>query len=257
LGDHASPIESELLLAQRFNKRAGSATPELKTLKGKRIVWASETEEGRKFDVSKIKYYTGGGSIVARGLYDRRLITFEPSHTMFLITNPKPKAKGDDPAFWERVFLIPLTQRFVDDPKEPNEHKADIYLLNKLKAEAGGILAWLVRGCLQWQKNGLRPPAIVKEATHEYQLESDDIARFVEERCVRHPNSQVRPKILHETYQNWASENANDTLSPKTFFQKIKRFIDDEFRNKKGKVYLGLGLSETEFKTNLTESFGE
>jgi putative DNA primase/helicase len=30
-------------------------------------------------------------------------------------------------------------------------------LLMQLQAEASGILAWLVRGCLDWQRDGLYP----------------------------------------------------------------------------------------------------
>ena len=29
----------------------------------------------------------------------------------------------------------------------------------KLKAEWPGILAWMIEGCLEWQKEGLRPPS--------------------------------------------------------------------------------------------------
>jgi phage/plasmid-associated DNA primase len=45
---------------------------------------------------------------------------------------------------WERVLLIPFNLSFVNepDPLKPNERKADLHLLEKLKAEAPGILAW-------------------------------------------------------------------------------------------------------------------
>jgi len=44
------------------------------SLRGKRIIWASETDEGRKFDTAKIKYYTGGGTIAARDVFGKRMI---------------------------------------------------------------------------------------------------------------------------------------------------------------------------------------
>lgn len=74
--------------------------------------------------------------------------------------------------------MIPFNIRFVDNPKSDNEKQADHNLLEKLKAEAPGILAWLVRGCIAWQKEGLNQPDIVKAATREYQQEEDLIERF-------------------------------------------------------------------------------
>ncbi len=40
-----------------------------------------------------------------------------------------------------------------------------IGLMNKLKADASAILRWTVIGCLEWQKQGLRPPEAVVQAT--------------------------------------------------------------------------------------------
>jgi putative DNA primase/helicase len=243
LGKYASPIESELLLAQRFKRRAGTASPEITSLRGRRILWASETEEGRRFDVSKIKYLTGGGSLTGRDLYSRYMITFEPSHTLFLITNPKPKAKGHDAAFWERVFLIPMTQRFVDNPQGPDEHQADINMLQKLQQEASGILAWLVRGCLRWQQEGLNPPEVVKQATDQYKYEQDQIARFVDECCELGNIAEVRAKKLYDAYATWAEKNGEKPDSIKDFGPKIKKQFD-HYKDRKGIVYTGLKLLE-------------
>ena len=242
LGDYAGPIESEILLAQRFNRRGGAASPELIALRGKRIVWASETEEGRKFDVAKIKYFTGGGEIVSRGLYDRRQTIFQPSFTIFLLTNKKPKAHGDDPAFWERVVLIPLTQRFIRNPQKENEHQADINLSEKLKKEAPGILSWLVRGCLEWQQQGLNPPESIVNATNDYRVEEDDLHRFLNECCEKKANSQIFAGVLYEAYEQWVKDNADEQLSRPVFFRRMNKKVDG-FRTKKGKAYIGIELA--------------
>jgi putative DNA primase/helicase len=252
LGKYASPIESELLLAQRFKKRAGTASPEITALRGKRIIWASETEEGRRFDVSKIKYLTGGGSLTGRDLYSRHMITFEPSHTLFLITNPKPKAKGHDAAFWERVFLIPMTQRFVENPQGPEEHQADINMLQKLQLEVSGILAWLVRGCLKWQKEGLKPPEIVKQATDKYKYEQDQIARFIDECCELGNMAEVRAKKLYDVYILWAEKSGERPESIKDFGPKIKKQFDS-YKDRKGIIYTGVKLNEENDEEKVTD----
>jgi len=88
--------------------------------------------------------------------------------------------------------LIPLTQRFVKRPNGPNEHKADIDMPKKLKKESPGILAWFVRGCLEWQNQGLNPPDIVLQATEEYKLEEDVLGRFIDDCCDKRSNNQVK-----------------------------------------------------------------
>lgn len=245
LGDFASPIESELLLAQRFNKRAGSPRPEVLALRGKRIVWASETEKDRKFDTAKIKAYTGGGVLSARGLYAKRNVEFAPSFTIFLITNPKPKVKDDDPAFWERVFLIPMTQRFVKFPKAPNEHKADIYMPKKLQKDAAGILAWLVRGCLEWQCKGFDPPDTVLQATQEYKLEEDDLLRFEHDCCIRGPKDKIQAGKLFQAYGLWALGNSDEKIPEQTFYKRMLKRVDGSKKTNKGNFYIGIDLNKT------------
>jgi len=245
LGDYATPIETELLLSQRFNKGAGTATPEVLSLKGKRIIWASETEEGRRFDTAKVKFYTGGGTITARGLYAKRMLNFKPSFTVCLITNPKPRAKGDDPAFWERVVLIPLTQRFVSNPQHTNEHQVDIYMLDKLKEEAPGIMAWLVRGCLRWQEKGLNPPQTVIEATGDYKSEEDDIATFISGCCDLRDKAETKASVLYKAYKTWAEIETGEVMSLRKFGTNVKKRLDS-YKSRSGVFYLGISLLENE-----------
>ena len=51
--------------------------------------------------------------------------------------------------------------------------KRNPHLLDELRKEWEGILAWCVRGCLEWQQDGLKPPPIVIQATSEYRREED------------------------------------------------------------------------------------
>ena len=136
-------------------------------LRGRRIAWASETNEGRRLDSGRVKLLTGGGFLVGRAPFGKREIAFPQSHTLFLLTNSKPHAPSEDYALWKRLKLLPFAVSFVDDPREPNERKADKGLVDKLKGEAPGVLAWLVRGCLEWQRRELDPPEIVQAATVE------------------------------------------------------------------------------------------
>ena len=133
------------------------------------MVWGSETKQGDRINVSQIKQLTGGGSISARPPYGFQY-TFEPTHTLFLMTNYKPHADARDKAFWSRACLIEFNMRFVDKPTpNTNERAKDPTLPRELELEASGILAWLVRGCLSYQKEGLNRPEIVEVSTESYQ----------------------------------------------------------------------------------------
>lgn len=96
---------------------------------------------------------------------------------MFLQSNFKPRTDAHDKALWSRVINIPFAVQFVRgrEPRGENERVADIHLDAALREEASGILAWLVEGCLIWQKAGLQVPLKVLREGEEYQSGEDDM----------------------------------------------------------------------------------
>ncbi len=145
LGGLAHKTRSEVLLQSRYAPTRGSADADTLAFRGKRIIWASETNEGRSVNTSLIKELTGADTLNARPPYGKRPVEFTPTHLLILLTNNRPKAPAGDDALWDRTHLIPFNVRFVDDPHAPNERPADHDLPEKLKAELSGILAWMVR----------------------------------------------------------------------------------------------------------------
>ena len=135
LGPLAGPVKSEMLLEQRNSRSSAAPDSDIMGLRGKRLVWASESGEGRKLDAGKIKWLVGGDTLVGRPPYGRREISFDPTHTLFLLTNHKPKADPTDYALWQRIHLIPFTLSFVDEPHHENERQRDPYLADPLRAE--------------------------------------------------------------------------------------------------------------------------
>lgn len=227
LGPYAGPTEAELILKQKMTRQSGGPTSDIMYLRGKRCIWISETDEGRQLNAGKVKLLTGGDSLTGRGVYGRRQINFRSSHKLILLTNHRPYADPSDYALFQRLHLVPFTLSFVDnpDPLKTNERKADKNILEKLKAEAPGILAWLVRGCLAWQREGLNPPETVWTATKAYQEEEDLIAQFISDRCALGPDLEVQAGTLYKAYQEWAEENGLKPNSNVKFGREIqKRF---------------------------------
>ena len=121
LGPLAGPIRAEALLEQISKKSGSSPDANIVGLRGKRLVWASETSEGRSFNSGLVKQLTGGDTLIARGVYEKKNTEFEPTHNLFLLTNHKPKANADDYALWSRFMVIPFKTKFIENPAAPDD----------------------------------------------------------------------------------------------------------------------------------------
>lgn len=245
MGPLAAPIPSELFLQQWRPVGSSGPSPDIMALRGLRVAFGSETEQGRKFSASKMKWLSGDDTLVGRNPYDKDPTYFKPTHTLFLMTNNRPSAPPDDNAFWERIILIPFRLSFVNrKPAQNYERMADSNLKEKLKNEQPGILAWLVRGCLEWQKHGLTPPVMVLEETANYHRSEDNLTDFIEDCCELDPSYDESSTNLYEAFSQWWVKNINKDKkrvpSHKAFGQMMsKRF----YKEKRGTYrYFGLRL---------------
>jgi putative DNA primase/helicase len=170
-GDYAMKAPPDLLMA----KRGESHPTERADLWGKRFVACIETEAGRRLAEALVKELTGGDRVRARRMRED-FWEFAPTHHVWLVSNHKPAVLGTDHGIWRRIKLIPFDVIIPD-------HQQDKRLPEKLEAELPGILNWAIAGCLDWQRDGMREPEIVRSATKGYRDESDDIGRFIEHHC--------------------------------------------------------------------------
>jgi putative DNA primase/helicase len=205
LGDYAMRTPTEMLLT----KRSGGIPNDVARLKGARFVAASETEEGRRLAESLVKDLTGQDTISARFMR-AEWFDFKPTHKLWLSTNHKPEIRGTDNAIWRRIRLIPWA---VTIPPAERNHK----LPAKLRDELPGILAWAVRGCLEWKREGLGESEEVRTATAEYRAEQDVLAGFLDECCVARPEAWVKFADLYEVYTSWC-EKSNETVQNRRRF---------------------------------------
>jgi putative DNA primase/helicase len=230
LGPHAMQTPTETLLV----KRQGAIANDVARLKGARLVTASEAEADQRLAESQIKQMTGQDRMTARFLY-QELFEFNTTHKIFLATNHKPVIKGSDPAIWRRIKLVPFE---VTIP--PQERDRD--LLSKLEAERSGILAWAVRGCLDWQENGLGEPAEVKTATLDYQCEMDIMAQYINDCCQVDEAYTVPAQHLYASYQSWCAEVGEEPMKQKSFGAKLREKNFKPSRTRVARIWEGLKL---------------
>jgi putative DNA primase/helicase len=205
---------------------------DLAALVGRRFVVASETNDGTRLNESRVKALTGCDPITARFLH-AEFFTFEPVAKFWLSVNHKPIVRDDSHGFWRRIRLIPFTQTFPVNPT----------LADDIRAEAAGILAWAVRGCLQWQYEGLNPPAEVLDATNEYERDSDPLGGFLDEACERDTAAESAASELYDTYKRWAERHGlsdRERLTATMFGRKMSERFE---KRKRGTLNVYLGLS--------------
>jgi putative DNA primase/helicase len=207
---------------------------DLAGLQGARLVTASEIEDGKRWAESKIKRLTGGDKISARFMR-QDFFEFTPQFKLVIAGNYKPGLGAVGEAIRRRFYLILFT---VTIPKEERDEE----LTKKLVAERGGILQWMTEGCTAWLKEGLNPPAIVRDATEDYLSAEDCIGQWLEERCETGPNCTSTASELYGSYQGWLIHNGEAECSQKRFSQYLEARGFTRQRSSETRTFRGLTL---------------
>jgi putative DNA primase/helicase len=230
LGDYATASAMETFTASNNDKHP----TDLAMLAGARLVTASETEEGKAWAESRIKQMTGGDPITARFMR-QDFFTYMPQFKLTVIGNHKPTLRNVDEAARRRFNIVPFTRK----PANP-----DPRLGERLMAEAGAILQWMIDGCLDWQDNGLVRPACVISATEEYFSDQEVFPRWLEEECISDPNSTVSEKgsILYKSWADYAKSVGASPGKLVEFREKMERAGFRYRRTTKVREFVGVRL---------------
>lgn len=226
--DYAMKAAPDLLMA----KRSESHPTERADLFGKRFVACVETEEGRRMAEALTKELTGGDRVRARRMKED-FWEFTPTHHVWLAGNHKPTITGSDNGIWRRIKLIPFDVVFP-------EAEQDKKLPAKLAEELPGILNWAIAGCLDWQRDGMREPAIVQAATSEYSVEMDEVGQFIEDYCQQGGDFMAPGGELFKAFQEAVP---NSRINNHSFGARLRQkgFLNHdpatgkEYRTNKGK----------------------
>jgi putative DNA primase/helicase len=218
---------------------------DLAGLQGARLITAIETEEGRQWAESRLKALTGGDRIAAR--YMRQdFFEFTPQFKLIIAGNHRPGLRTVDEAMRRRFNLLPF---IVTVPAS----ERDLELTEKLRKEWGGILQWMVEGCLAWQADGLHRPAIVSDATENYLAAEDALARWIEDRCTTEVNNREATSALFADWQQWAIKHDEVCGSQKRFSEQVEARGYTKTRTNVARGFQGIGL-RTDAVTDVTDT---
>jgi putative DNA primase/helicase len=170
---------------------------DLASLRGARLVTAIETEEGRRWAENKLKALTGGDRIAARFMR-QDFFEFLPVFKLLVAGNHKPSLRSVDEAIRRRLHLVPFTVTIPAEERNKN-------LADELKAEWPGVLAWMIEGCLDWQKRGLDPPEAVRTATENYFSDQDLLAQWLDDECDAEPGNEFKTETVAALFASWSA----------------------------------------------------
>ena len=209
---------------------------DLAMLHRSRLVIAGEPPRGRRFDEARLKHMVGGDEITARFMRQNNF-TFRPQLKLLLAANrnslPRLQAPDSDGAMRRRLHLIPFNHKPA---------RIDPDLLDKLKAEAGGIMKWIAEGAVDWFKGGLRPPPVVVKETNDYFAANDTVERWGGERCERGPDVWGAIDHLYTDYRSWCAREGEAWVAKRAFSAMLAGWQGAEKRKRTTWGFVGIGL---------------
>lgn len=244
MGDYAAQAPPELLTSQ---KHAQHPT-EIADLIGRRMVVASETEAGAELRIQTLKRLTGDARLKGRFMRED-FVEFPRTHKMVLVTNNRPAIIEDSEAVWRRVLLVPFNVVIPPEERDPA-------LLEKLRDELPGILAWMVRGCPQPDAQSLDIPESVRLATDSYRGRSNSLDIFLKECCELRGDAVTPSDLLIAAYEAWADDHGHVPLRARAIGSVLRLRGCEPVKQRGVRCWSGIDLREAvgQIGRNLAES---
>jgi putative DNA primase/helicase len=202
LGSYAEVAPFDTFLA---DPKSGRARDDLIDIKDARLVVSNETEAGKTFSANVVKSVSGGDMVKARRLYATEWTRYRAPYTLWLVANHTPRIDHRDEAMWDRFVWIPFLNRIAHTQRDPRIKDA----LCDPTTCGPAILAWAVRGYLDWRDNGLQPPARVIDAGAEQRRREDPLGEFKQACVTANPAAWTPTKMIVAAFRAWC-EQAHD-----------------------------------------------
>jgi len=223
MGDYVTTISKDYLMKQRGAFNNGGTDEILANLRGARLIHASEGDPSDVLDEGRLKHFSGQGTVTAAKKY-QSTVSFLPVGKIVMDTNDLPNIHSQGDAIWRRVKVInfpnsyanPGDRNYVEGVSKPK----DMSVKDRLRAERAGILAWVVRGAVEWyaEKSLGNEPTAVRDRINRYQVETDPTGDFFEQCCDIDPKTFCAHGNLYKAYCAYLERNAaGNPVSTKAF----------------------------------------
>lgn len=235
LGSYSGKLSADALTMS--NKR--NVKPEMAELKGKRLIIASEMDEGMRLNTGLVKQLCSTDEIYAEKKY-KDPFHFVPSHTLVLYTNHLPKVGANDDGIWRRLIVIPFNAKITgkSDVKNFADHLYD--------HAASAIMAWIIEGAEKAIKANFKTklPKVVQESVKAYREANDWLGHFIEENCEIETGYLQKSGDLYSAYRAYALQNGEYIRSTTDFYTALETAGYHRQRTSKFNAIVGLKLME-------------
>lgn len=228
MGSYSGTAPSETFMASTFNAHP----TELASLLGKRLVVAQEVSEGARWDEARLRMLTGGDRIAARFMR-QDFFQFDPTHTLIIAGNHKPKMSTLDEAGLARMRVVPFTVTIPPEQRDPD-------LEVKLRSEWPAILRWAVEGAKTFLRDGLGSCDAVRNATDEYVIAEDLTAQWIEQRCYPSPQATTSLSALFLSWKAFAESGNHYVGNARKLSEELERLGYEKRRTRDGMEFRGL-----------------
>ncbi len=222
--------------------------PEMAEMNGRRLLIASESQEGARLNDSIVKQLCSTDEVFAEKKY-KDPFYFTPCHTLVLYTNHLPRVSGNDDGIWRRLIVIPFTNKLTGSGDVKN-------YADYLYENAGEyILSWIIEGAKKViDKNFNIPvPKIVEEAISEYREQNDWFHHFLDDCCDVDDKLIESSNDLYKAYCKYCDETNEYTRNAPDFYNALESNGFKRTVKKRRKYIIGLKLKEVnEFEDFLT-----
>ena len=233
LGTYSGNISADILtVGCRRNVK-----PELAEAKGKRLLIASELEEGMRLNTSNIKQLCSTDEIYAEKKY-KAPFSYVPTHTLVLYTNHLPKVGAIDEGTWRRLIVIPFEAK-IEGSKDIKNYTD--YLV---KNAGGAILTWIIEGAEKVinENYNLKSPKKVKDAIKNYRENNNWLSHFLTECCETDKSYTAKSGEIYDEYRAFCLRVGEFTRSTTDFYTALESHEFERKKTSKGIIVKGLRL---------------
>ena len=230
LGPYAGSLMSDTI----FEGSTGQHNSDLASMKDYRLAVVHEAESKFRLNAARLKQITGEDSVKVRALYKDPTV-FVPKFKVVIVCNKRPNLDAYDDALKRRIKLIPFDYVVPPDKRDPK-------LGDKLKAEASGILNFMLAGAQMHYRGEIREPAAVREATRNYLHDQDLVSSFLKDATLGTPGATVAKGTLYDAYQNYCTDEAMPAVSKGEFGTILKTLGYLDTRSGEERQWKGLRL---------------
>lgn len=169
------------------------------------------------------------------GCYKRKnSVFFTPRAKLIVASNNFIVFPDHTDAIIRRMLFIKFTEKFLTDrdPQFKHEHKADIFLTDKLKKELSGIFNWVLEGYRRLMQNKRFTHTAESDAIRQSYLETiNPLFLFINSNDELFSRDTFYTPDLYDNYKYWAMDNGFGLMNSRTFSRKFNAAFEKTYPN--------------------------